>query len=170
MLSLIVLKGFCDWLLSALEKLPAWAWLALVLTLWGGLQLHRVNELTAATQKAAITAAQAVTYASEAARAKEQHLSTINQGISDALSKATIELNGARAAVSDRLQRLAHAKPANQRAADALTACRSNDSPAAAILPDATRDALVDLARDADQVSNQLTACQAYLKDAEGEK
>lgn len=63
---------------------------------------------------------------------------------------------------SDRLRKLAEATP------DPGASCpgRNDDPrPAAGVIRDATREDLVELARDADAVADRLRACQSTLKD-----
>lgn len=154
---------FFAWALELLSHVPLIAWVVLALAAWGwhGHQLEQETRANAAATQ--LNAAHAATVASEAARTREQALNHTVQEISDDLLKTQAERDIAARNASNRMRQLADAERARAGAASALASCRSYDGPAVAVLSDAARDGLVDIAIDADKVADGLRACQAYI-------
>ena len=84
--------------------------------------------------------------------------------ISDALHTASIARDTAARSAAERLRLLSKARAATAALDAALAACRSYEGPAVSVIPDATRDALINLATDAVEVSDQLLGCQSYIR------
>jgi hypothetical protein len=141
--------------LSLLGRIPAWVWLVVALTAWGWNNGRRLEVLKGEIAKERLVAA-------EAARETERLLNKSNAQIADELYKAQKNRDAAAAAVAKRLRELVAAKSASD---TTLAACRNHAGPAVQILPDSARDALVEFARDADEVADRLRACQSYVKE-----
>jgi len=149
-------------LLEFLGSIPAIGWLVIALVCWGAWGHHQQAVTLAEKQAATLAAARAATNASEKARATEQQLNNRVQEISDELTQAQTQRDAAARDAARRLRDLAAAKRTGS--ATAAT-CASYEGPAVAVVPDQAREALIDLARDADEVTGQLVACQAYVRN-----
>lgn len=147
------------WLLSLLKWRNAAA-LLLGWALWGEYRCYQHEARIAADQLQAATDAAA---RSEAARETERITARNNQRIADELLTAQRERDAAARMSAQRLRELAEARRDNAATEAALATCRSYEGPAVRVLSDATREALVELARDADEVADQLRACQSYV-------
>ena len=164
-LSLLSIAGKAGgWAVGLLAKVPAIAWLVIALACWGFWGAHQAQQVRAEKAQAVLTASQAQTRASELARAKEQALNKTNLEISDALSSASLARATAARSAAERLRLLAKARADSAALSDALDACRSYAGPAVAVIPDAVREALVELGTDADQITAQLRGCQSYVR------
>lgn len=148
--------------IELLSRLPAWVWLVGALLCWGAWGHHQQAVTLAEKQAATLAAARAATNASEKARATEQQLNNRVQEISDELTQAQTQRDAAARDAARRLRDLAAAKRTGSATA---AACASYEGPAVAVVPDQAREALIDLARDADEVTGQLVACQAYVRN-----
>lgn len=166
-LLLPLLERFCSAVLALASRVPAWCWLVLALGLWGWHWQHVADKEqdVLVKQAKALANAQAAVHSSEQARTVDQALQTANQQVSDELSQALQQRDAAARTSAQRLRDLANAKRANAALAASLAACRSYGGPAVDVVPGAAREALVDLARDADAVTDQLAGCQAYIKN-----
>jgi len=149
-------------LLGFLGRIPAIAWLVLALACWGAYGHHQHTRVEKAKQAAALAAAHAATVASEAARTTEHQLTAQVQEISDELYRTQHMRASTAIAASKRLQ---HVATNTSRSAPATAACRSYDVAPAAILSDKAREHLIELATEADEVADQLRACQAYVRN-----
>lgn len=166
-LLLPILSRFGGAVLALVSRVPAWCWLGVALAVWGlhwrGKADHA--EALVAKQSTALAAAQTAARASETARTHEQQLAARVREISDELQTAQALRDAASRDVARRLRDLAAVRRTSGPGTATATACSSYDGPAAAVISDATREALVDLATDADAVSKQLAGCQAYIRD-----
>ena len=151
--------------LGFLGRVPAVGWLVLALVAWGWYGQHQAAAMRTEKAAAVLAASKAAITASESARKREQQLSTTVLEISDELQKAQSLRDAASRDAARRLRDLANAERARAASSAALAACRSYEGPAVAVLHDSTRDALVDLAQDADEVTAQLRGAQAYIRD-----
>ena len=145
-----------------IRAVPWWVYPLIGLLGWTGesrlevsLLKHQLNalKLSDAKEKADALAAQQAAYAAQ--------LAVVNSAQS-VLSTANSNTSTLRTDVTKRLRDAADSVPA---ASTSILACRSDPTPAA-VLSDATRNDLVALAADADQLRNNYLACQAILKGA----
>lgn len=168
MLALSLLSKVGGFALSLLGRSPPVAWLVIALAAWGFYGAHQAQRVRDEKAHASLVAAQAQTTAANAARAREQALNKTNMEIANALQVAQAGRTSASRLAAQRLHDLATAS--NTRL-DAVATCRGYAGPAVAVIPDATRDALVQFATDADAVADQLRACQAWVRGvAEGSR
>lgn len=148
-----------------LARIPILAWLCLALAaygLWGRAEVARLRqEALEASKQASVDAL----WASELARQQEARWHSTNMEISNALNQAQAARNLAARNASDRLRDLAQARTERATVEEALATCRSFEGPAVRVIPGAAREALIELAADADAVSDQLRACQSYVRD-----
>jgi len=163
--SIAIASRVLDGLLGLLGRIPAVGWLLLALTAWGWWGHHQAEAVRSEKAAAVLAASKAAITASESARKREQQLSTTVLEISDELQKAQSLRDATSRDAARRLRQLADAERARAVRSTALAACRSYEGPAVAVLHDSTRDALVDLAQDADEVTAQLRGAQAYIRD-----
>lgn len=152
-------------LLGLLGRIPAVGWLVLALAAWGWYGQQQAAAMRTEKAAAVLAASKAAITASESARKREQQLSTTVLEISDELQQAQSLRDAASRDAARRLRQLADAERARTASSAALAACLSYEGPAVAVLHDSTRDALVDLSQDADEVTAQLRGAQAYIRD-----
>ena len=166
-LLLPILTKFCSAVLALLARIPWCGYLFAGLLVWGLHWRHAAdhNAALVAKQSTALVAAQTAARASETARTHEQQLAARVREISDELQTAQAQRDAASRDAARRLRDLAAVRRTSGPGTATATACSSYDGPAAAVISDATREALVDLATDADAVSKQLAGCQAYIRD-----
>ncbi|MCR5865684.1 hypothetical protein [Aquincola sp. J276] len=122
---------------------------------WGCWGEWRVSSMQAEQQAETLQA-------SENAREVERLNNNANTRIANDLITAQRQRDAASRTAADRLRQLAEARAA---ADSAAASCRALDAPAVAVIHDSTREHLVDLAREADEVADRLRACQAYIAD-----
>lgn len=151
--------------MSLLRRIPPLAWLCLALALWGAWGRVEEAKLRAEALEASQKASVEALWAGELARQQETRWNSKNMEIADALNQAQIARADAARSAADRLRKLAQARTEHAATEAALAACRSYGGPAVRVISDATREALVELATDADKVSAQLAGCQAYVRD-----
>lgn len=97
-----------------------------------------------------------------AARVREAQGQRRMMEIADELTRSRLQSERLAADAAGRLRQLAEATPAPA----ASCPSRNEDArPAAGVIRDATREDLVELARDADAVADRLRACQSTLND-----
>lgn len=148
--------------LGKLFSLPAWVYLVLVVAAWGWHGQHRARAADEARAREQRTAQQEALTASERARETERLLNKTNTGIADELHQAQRARDAAARTAAQRLRDVAQASAA---ASAAAASCQRYEGAPADVVPGQAREALVDLARDADEVTSQLRACQAYIRD-----
>ena len=141
-------------LLGLLGRVPAAVWLVLALGSWGLWGHHQANALRASIVAEKATQAQAVVVAERAATKS-------NQNVGDNFVNDTTTRAVRTRAAADRLRKRAAAKLATPTTGPA---CRSNAAPVEQ-LRDETREALIELADDADATADALRACQAYVRE-----
>lgn len=159
------MEGHLMWALSLVSWRNARMTLMVALlgwALWGEWRVHALEQLRAKEQ---LQAARDAAAASENARETERLADRANTRIADELLNAQRARDAAARTAAQRLRELAQARTESASAQAALAACRSYAGPAVHVIPGPTRDALVELARDADAVSDQLRACQSYVRD-----
>lgn len=151
--------------LGFLTRIPPLGWVFIVVIGWGLWNAHQARTTREAAATAALQAQADKAHASEQRRQAERALSLKTQELSDAHQQATEARHRAADATRARLRAAADAERATAALAAATAACRSYAGPAVDVIPAATRDALVDIAADADQVADQLRTCQAYVRE-----
>ena len=146
------------WLTLRNAKLLALA----ALVAWGAWGEVRVSGYEARLAAEALAAATERERAAGIARETERLAARATQRISDELLIAKRARDAAARTAAQRLRELARARAAGDAAA---ASCQSYGGAPVDVIPGATREALVELARDADEVADQLRACQAYITD-----
>lgn len=165
-LTWLALRSAGEAVFGFLERLSPIVYVVAALAAYGAYQHHRVEAQKEADNRAALAQAHAATSASEQARAKEQQLNARVQEISDELTQTQADRDAASRLAAERLRMLAAKRRApGAPAAGTATACERYEGPAVGVLRDETREALVDLARDADAVTDQLRSCQKYIRE-----
>lgn len=149
--------------LRLFSAVPAWGWLLLALGVWGMNNARQATNARAELAQYRAEVVQEQLRESEAARVFELAINQRTQEISDALFTAQKQRDAAARTAAQRLRDLAEARQHSAETEAALASCRAYEGAPARVIPDATRDALVELARDADEVSDRLKACQAFV-------
>lgn len=125
---------------------------------WGAWQSRKLSALERAVQ---VDEQNRRDIATESELLARKNLSNLNEKI----TQLSIARLAEQRASSNRLRKLAETA---RGASAAAAACAVLDAPAAAILPDSTRENLERLAADADAVADSLRACQGYVNDVVG--
>jgi hypothetical protein len=152
-------------------SLPILGYACLALAVVAGFARYQlvITRLELANLKTASAAAAAS--ASATYRNKEQALIVAVTGVANDLQASREQAAAAVAALEQRLRERSRVWAPSPATAAAANTCRDLQAPAAEILPGPTRGDLVALAGAAEQVRQQLLACQAVLvKEREGLK
>lgn len=151
--------------LALLKAVPLWAYPAAGLVLWAGCATVQKHQALQETQRVLAEVQQGRADAEAVARLKELGLADINAEAARKLSVARAERQRAAAGADGRLRDLAAAWAASAASAGAGAACRDDGAPAVAIIRDETRGDLVELAQEAQAVSERLQVCQQWVRD-----
>lgn len=160
----VVIEKALGAFLSLLARIPLAAWLTAALVGFAAYQHHvaqglRQAEADRQLAEALQRAKEAVGWAASLAEAQKAA-----QELSDALSKSEALRARDRRSMDQRLRDLATVHQNGAQGA-ALTTCRNSGAPAVAVLPESTRNDLVDLAEDAQRERERLVACQRYITE-----
>ena len=162
---MILISRLFGGLMDALSRIPAVVWLIVVCGAIAWYGLHQSTKAKQALytyqQQAAVDKATAAQKALDLQRA----LTVANNKIQDEISARSIARSAARIVVSQRLRAAATVSTGDPVQDAARASCRGLEAPANAIIPDTARDALVQLATDADDIASRLTACQSYVRN-----